>query len=37
VKEAEELSEIEGFDNTVIKYYALTAEGLSFTGYVNTY
>ena len=34
VKETEELSEI---DNSKIKYYLLTAEGLSFIGYVNSY
>ena len=37
VKEVEELSEIEGFDNTKIKYYSLTADGLSFVGYTNSY
>jgi hypothetical protein len=37
VKEVEELSEIEGFDIFSIKYYTLTAEGLSFKGYVDTH
>lgn len=34
VKETEELSEI---DNSNIKYYSLSAEGLSFIGYINSY
>jgi hypothetical protein len=37
VKEVEELSEIEGFDNRNIRYYNLTAEGLNFNGYVDTH
>ena len=37
VKENEELSEIEGFPNSEIKYYSLTINGLEFTGYVNKY
>lgn len=37
VKEVEELSEIGGFDNTKIKYYSLTADGLSFVGYTNSH
>jgi hypothetical protein len=36
VKETEELSEIEGFGSSNVKYYSLTAEGLSFIGYVDT-
>jgi hypothetical protein len=37
VKEVEEFSEIEGFGTSNVKYYSLTAEGLKFTGYVNSY
>ena len=37
VKEVEELSEIEGFGSSNVKYYSLTAEGLIFVGYVNSY
>ena len=36
VKETEEFSEIKGFGSSIIKYYSLTAEGLSFEGYVNS-
>lgn len=37
VKETEELSKINGFSNSKVKYYSLTDEGLSFIGYVNSY
>lgn len=37
VKEIDELSKIDGFSNSKIKYYSLTSEGLSFIGYVNSY
>ena len=37
VKEVEELSEIKGFGSSNVKYYSLTAEGLIFVGYVNSY
>ena len=36
VKETEELSKIDGFSNSKVKYYSLTDEGLSFIGYVDT-
>ncbi len=31
-----ELSEIDSFSNSKVKYYSLTDEGLSFIGYVDT-
>ena len=36
IKETEELSKTDGFQNTNIKYYSLTADGLDFEGYVNS-
>ncbi|WP_269227663.1 hypothetical protein [Flavobacterium eburneipallidum] len=37
VKETTELSKIEGFPDSKIKYYSLTVKGLEFTGYVDNH